>query len=50
MTSSAKPNEPMKRRPEMTTSAFFSARYTSLIGATKKAEVHTISGLPSRHD
>jgi hypothetical protein len=37
-----------KRAPEMTTSAFFSARYTSLIGATKKAEVRTISGLPSR--
>jgi hypothetical protein len=32
----------------MTTSAFFSSRYTSLNGATKKAEVRTISGLPSR--
>ena len=31
----------------MTTSAFFSACYTSLIGATKKAEVRAISGLPS---
>jgi hypothetical protein len=33
-----------KRAPEMTTSAFFSACYTSLIGATKKAEVRAISG------
>jgi hypothetical protein len=46
---SSKRNEPKKKRPEMITSAFFSARYTSLIGATKKAEVRTISGLPTHH-
>jgi hypothetical protein len=41
---SSKRNEPKKKSPEMPTSAFLGARYTSLIGATKKAAVRTISG------
>jgi len=38
---SSKRNETKKRRPEMTTSACLSARYTSLKGTTKQAEVRT---------
>jgi hypothetical protein len=41
---SSKRNEPKKKRPEMPTPAFLSARYTSLNGATKKAVVRAISG------
>jgi hypothetical protein len=33
-----------KRAPEMPTAAFLGARYTSQVGATKKAAVRTISG------
>jgi hypothetical protein len=44
----SKRNEPKKRSPEKTTSAFLAARYTGLKGATKKAEVRTFSGLPTR--
>jgi hypothetical protein len=47
---SSKRNEPKKRSPEMPTSAKTGACYTSLDGATVLAEVHTISGFPSRRN
>ena len=44
---SSKRNEPKKRRPETTTSACLSARYTKPLHSTKQAEVRAVSGLPS---
>jgi hypothetical protein len=41
---SSKRNEPKKKSPKMPTSAFLSAHYTSLNGATKKSAVRTIFG------